>query len=84
MGIVIEHDTVATTSTVPSGPVVQSEAENGGRAVEAAGASDHTDAEDAGGPPQWLLDAVKQAMTEEGSASAGTSTDALDGGAASA
>ena len=84
MRIVIEHDTVGTTSTELSARVVQSEAADGGRAAEAVGACDQTGGENAGGPPQWLLDAVKQAMTKEGSESAGTSTDAEDGGAASA
>ena len=83
MRIVIEHDTVGVTSTAPSAPVVPPEAEDGGRAVDAVGASDQTGGENAGGPPQWLLDAVKQAMTKEGSAPAGTPTDAADGGAAS-
>lgn len=79
MRIVIEHDTVNMTSTSSSAPLVETEAENGGRALNPIGASA---AENAGGPPQWLLDAVKQAMEKEDSG-AGVTTDALDGGAAS-
>jgi len=83
MRIVIEHDTVNTTSTSSSAaPLVETEAQNGGRALNAVGTSDQPAAENAGGPPQWLLDAVKQAMGKEDSA-AGVTTDALDGGAAS-
>jgi hypothetical protein len=82
MRIVIEHDTVNTTVTTSSAPPVETAAENGGRALDNAGARDQLAAENAGGPPQWLLDAVKQAMANEDSA-AGVTTDALDGGAAS-
>ena len=82
MRIVIEHDTVNTTSTSSSGPLVETEAQNGGRAFNPVGASDQPAAENAGGPPQWLLDPVKQAMEKEDSA-AGVTTDALHGGAAS-
>jgi hypothetical protein len=82
MRIVIEHDTVNTTLTTSSAPPVEIAAENGGRALDNVGTRDQTAAENVGGPPQWLLDAVKQAMEEEQSAS-GATTDALDGGAAS-
>ena len=82
MRIVIGHDTVNTTSTSSSGPLVESGAQYGGRACIPVGASEQRAAESAGGPPQWLLDAVKQAMEKEDSA-AGVTTDALDGGAAS-
>ena len=82
MRIVIEHDTVNTTSTSSSAaPLVETEAQNGGRALNPVGASDQPAAENAGGPPQWLLDAVKQAMEKD--SAAGVTTDALDGGAAS-
>jgi hypothetical protein len=83
MRIVIEHDTLNTATTV-SAPLVETPAENGGRALESVGTSDQPAAENAGAPPQWLLDAVKQAMEREGFAPAATTADAIDGGAASA
>jgi hypothetical protein len=85
MRILIEHDAANMTTevTTPSS-VAQAEAENGGAAPEATGGSRDAAADDAGGPPQWLLDAVGQAMAQEGSSSGATAADAADGGAAPA
>ena len=82
MRIVIEHDTVNTTLTTSSAPPVETAAENGGPALDKVGARDQAAAENVGGPPQWLLDAVKQAMEKENPHRV-RPTDALDGGAAS-
>jgi hypothetical protein len=83
MRIVIEHDTLnmATTSLAP---LVETPAADGGRGLDLVGTGDQPAAENAGAPPQWLLDAVTQAIEREGLAPGPTTGDAIDGGTASA
>ena len=81
MRIVIEHDTAPTTGPVTpaAAAAAPAEAENAG-APQSAGV-ETTSGADAGGPPQWLLEAVGRAMAAD-NAAADTMTDAVDGGAA--
>ena len=83
MRIVIEHETAGTASTVSTtASVVQVQTENGGPAPEVGSGGHDAVGVDAGGPPQWLLDAVGRAMVTESSTSDGTAADVTDGGAA--
>ena len=83
MRIVIEHETAGTASTVSTtASVAQVQTENGGPAPEVGSGGHDAAADDAGGPPQWLLDAVGRAMATESSTSNGTAADVTDGGAA--
>ena len=83
MRIVIEHETAGTASTVSTtASVAQVQTENAGPAPEVGSGGHETAGDDAGGPPQWLLEAVGRAIATESSTSNRTAADVTDGGAA--
>ena len=68
MRITIENNDETTTYSAPhsSTPVAAgAEPQNGGAPMD-SGVEDMPAGNDAGGPPQWLVDSINRAMSEQG------------------
>jgi hypothetical protein len=86
MRIVIEHDTSRNNTSidnVASGSSGGADAHPGGAGPGAGGgaSSDASGAENAGGPPQWLVDAVSEAQAAAGDGGVDRPAGFEDGGA---
>jgi hypothetical protein len=77
-----EHDGGAAAGSTPSLQASAAEPENGGASPGAAADVTDLSLENAGGPAQWLIDAVSAAIERERLATGKTAADAADGGAA--